>query len=68
MKRTTITIIILVGLFSFSGGYWLNEYLNQRYYRNESMRLFIRALQVGQEKGYITVHYEKMNGMGGIKE
>ena len=38
----------------------MNEYLNQRFYRDESRRMFIRAVQIGEEKGWLTVHYEKV--------
>jgi hypothetical protein len=64
MKRSTailITIVVIpIIIFSFCGGYWLNEYLNQRYYRNEAIRMFVRAVEIGQAKGYLVVDYEKM--------
>jgi len=72
MKRSNVILITIVVIpiiiFSFCGGYWLNEYLNQRYYRNEAMVTFIRGLQIGQEKGWLTVHYDRMYGASGNDE
>ena len=66
LKRS-ILLVIPIAIFSFCGGYWLNEYLNKRYYRNEAIGMFVRGLHIGQEKGWLTIHYEKMNGVDGIR-
>jgi hypothetical protein len=65
--RSPVVILIPIIIFSFCGGYWLNEYLNQRYYRNEAMVTFIRRLHIGQQKGWITVHYDRMSWERGVK-
>ena len=66
LKRS-ILILIPIIIISFCGGYWLNECLSRQFYRDESMRFFIRALHIGQEKGWLTIHYEKMGGLNGAK-
>jgi len=59
---TCILIVIPIIIISFCGGYWLNEILNQRYCRNEAIRMFVRAVEIGKEKGYLVVDYERMRG------